>query len=155
MSEGVIVIEANLKSGSLITAKEALSQGREVFAVPGSPLDPRAGGPNALIQDGATLVAKTQDVTDVLENNQSFHLSDTLDPDDYELDHIPAQKEIDCARTLVLENLSPEMIEIDDLIRATKLDARLVHIVLTQLELAGRIEHFTGNRIALIYGGKE
>jgi len=155
LSEGVVVIEANLKSGSLITAKEALSQGREVFAVPGSPLDPRAGGPNALIQDGATLVAKTQDITDILENNKSFHLSDTLKPDDYELDHIPEQKEIDHARVLVLENLSPEMIEIDDLIRATKLEARLVHIVLTQLELAGRIEHFTGNRIALIYGGKE
>ncbi len=155
LCEGVVVIEANLKSGSLITAKEALSQGREVFAVPGSPLDPRAAGPNALIQDGATLVTQTRDITDVIENNQGFHLSDTLPPDEYQLDHIPEQKEIDHARTLVLENLSPEMIEIDDLIRATKLDTRLVHIVLTQLELAGRIEHFTGNRIALIYGGKE
>lgn len=155
LSEGVVVIEANLKSGSLITAKEALSQGREVFAVPGSPLDPRAAGPNALIQDGATLVSKTQDITDVLENLQTFHLSDTINQNEYKLDHIPPQKEIDQARELVLENLSPEMTEIDDLIRATKLDARLVHIVLTQLELAGRIEHFTGNRIALIYGGKE
>lgn len=155
LSEGVIVIEANLKSGSLITAKEALSQGREVFAVPGSPLDPRAAGPNALIQDGATLVTQTRDITDVLENNQTFHLADTFKPDEYQLDHIPEQKDIDKARALVLENLSPEMIEIDELIRATKLDARLVHIVLTQLELAGRIEHFTGNRIALIYGEKE
>ena len=155
LSEGVVVIEANLKSGSLITAKEALSQGREVFAVPGSPLDPRAAGPNALIQDGATLVTQTRDVTDVLDNIQTFHLSDTFDHNEYQLDHIPEQKEIDRARSLILENLSPEMIEIDELIRATKLDARLVHIVLTQLELAGRIEHFTGNRIALIYGGKE
>ncbi|MBQ3696213.1 MAG: DNA-processing protein DprA [Alphaproteobacteria bacterium] len=155
LAEGVIVIEANLRSGSLITAKEALSQGREVFAVPGSPLDPRAAGPNALIQDGATLVTQTRDITDVLENNKSFHLSDTLIPNDYQLDHIPAQKEIDQARALVLENLSPEMIEIDELIRATNLDARLVHIVLTQLELAGRLEHFTGNRVALIYGDKE
>lgn len=155
LSEGVIVIEANLRSGSLITAKEALSQGREVFAVPGSPLDPRAQGPNALIQDGATLVTQTRDVTEVLDNMQTFHLSDTIATADYQLDHIPETKEIDRARELILENLSPEMIEIDELIRATKLDARLVHIVLTQLELAGRIEHFTGNRIALIYGEKE
>ena len=155
LSEGVIVIEANLKSGSLITAKEALAQNREVFAVPGSPLDPRAAGPNALIQDGATLVTQAQDVLDVLENTSTFHLTDTIKSNDYKFDHIPAQKEIDRARNLVLENLSPEMIEIDELIRATELDARLVHIVLTQLELAGRIEHFTGNRIALIYGDKE
>ena len=152
LSEGVVVIEANLKSGSLITAKEALSQGREVFAVPGSPLDPRAAGPNALIQDGATLVTQTNDITDVLKNIQTFHLSDTLKDNEYQLDHIPEQKEIDRARNLVLENLSPEMIEIDDLIRTTKLETRLVHVVLTQLELAGRLEHFTGNRIALIYG---
>ena len=126
-----------------------------MFAVPGSPLDPRAAGPNALIQDGATLVTETRDVTEVLNNMQTFHLSDTVAATDYQLDHIPEAKEIDRARTLVLENLSPEMIEIDELIRATKLDARLVHVVLTQLELAGRIEHFTGNRIALIYGEKE
>ena len=155
LSKGVIVIEANLKSGSLITAKEALSQGREVFAVPGSPLDPRAAGPNALIQDGATLVAQTRDITDVLEQTETFHLSDTITPSDYQLDHIPEQQDIDQARTIILENLSPEMTEIDDLIRATNLEARMVHIVLTQLELAGRIVYFTGNRIALIYGEKE
>jgi len=155
LSDGVVVIEANLRSGSLITAKEALSQGREIFAVPGSPLDPRAAGPNSLIQDGATLVSKTQDITDVLEKTKTFHLADTTPLCDYQLDHIPAAKEIDRARDLILENLGPETIEIDELIRATKLDARLVHIVLTQLELAGRIEHFTGNRIALIYGEKE
>ena len=78
-----------------------------------------------------------------------------MKPNDYQLDHIPEQNEIDSARKLILENLSPEMTEIDELIRATNLEARLVHIVLTQLELAGRIEYFTGNRIALIYGGKE
>ena len=155
LSEGILVIEANLKSGSLITAKEALSQGREIFAVPGSPLDPRAAGPNALIQDGATLVSQTRDITDVLENTHTFHLNDTITPGEYQLDRIPDQKDIDKARAMVLENLSPEMIEIDDLIRTTKLEPRLVHIVLTQLELAGRLEHFTGNRIALIYGGKE
>ena len=155
LSEGTVVIEANLRSGSLITAKEALAQGREVFAVPGSPLDPRAAGPNALIQDGATLVTKTQDITDLLEHNKSFHLSETILDNEYQFDTIPNQQDIDTARALVMENLGPEMIEIDELIRATKLEARMVHVVLTQLELAGRLEHFTGNRIALIYGEKE
>ena len=155
LSEGVVVIEANLRSGSLITAKEALSQGREVFAVPGSPLDPRASGPNALIQDGATLVSQTRDIIDVLDKIKTFHLSDAILDNEYQMDHIPEQKEIDRARILVLENLGPEMIEIDELIRETNTDARMIHIVLTQLELAGRLEHFTGNRIALIYGDKE
>ncbi len=155
LSQGVVVVEANLHSGSLITAKEALSQNREVFAVPGSPLDPRAAGPNALIQDGATLVTKTQDITDVLTHNASFHLTDAVLKTPYNLDNIPKEKELDAARTLILENLSPEMTEIDALIRETNLEPRIVHVILTQLELAGRIEHFTGNRIALIYGGKE
>ena len=155
LSKGVVVIEANLRSGSLITAKEALSQGREIFAVPGSPLDPRAAGPNTLIQEGATLVTQTRDITDVLKNMPSFHLSDPIKPTDYQLNVVQLEKDIDKARKLVLENLSPEMIEIDELIRATGLETRLIHIVLTQLELAGRIEHFTGNRIALIYGDKE
>ena len=155
LSEGVVVIEANLRSGSLITAKEAISQGREVFAVPGSPLDPRAAGPNSLIQDGATLVTQARDITDVLNHLTSFHLSEISHTNEYHLDQIPEQTEIDKARALILENLSPETIEIDTLIRETKLDTRLVHIVLTQLELAGRLEHFTGNRIALIYGEKK
>ena len=155
LSQGVVVIEANLRSGSLITAKEALSQGREVFAVPGSPLDPRAAGPNALIQDGATLVTKVDDIVDTLTKQKHFHLSDTTNTFDYHLDTIPDEKEIDKARHIILENLSPEMIEIDELIRATNLETRMVNIVLTQLELAGRLEHFPGNRIALIYGGKE
>ena len=155
LSEGIIVIEANLKSGSLITAKEALTQGREIFAVPGSPLDPRAAGPNALIQEGATLVTNVQDIIDTLQNNKTFHLSDSITTNDYQLDVKSLEKDIDHARQIVLENLSPEMVEIDELIRATQLTPRLVNIVLTQLELAGRLEHFPGNRIALIYGGKE
>ena len=155
LSVGVVVIEANLKSGSLITAKEALSQGRDVFAVPGSPLDPRAAGPNALIQEGATLVTKATDIIDTLNNNKTFRLSDTIVPDEYQLNIETLEKDIDKARAVVLENLGPEMVGIDDLIRATNLTPRIVNVILTQLELAGRLEHFPGNRIALIYGEKE
>ncbi len=155
LSKGVVVIEANLKSGSLITAKEALSQGRKVMAVPGSPLDPRAAGPNMLIQQGATLISSAKDITNTLDHIEDFHLSDTITPGEYKLDLDKMEKDIDKARHLVLENLGPEMIETDALIRATELPARLVSIVLTQLELAGRLEHFPGNRIALIYGDKK
>ena len=155
LSKGVVVIEANLKSGSLITAKEAHAQGRHLFAVPGSPLDPRAAGPNLLIQNGATLVSSTKDVIDVMQNIQTFHLADTLNPKDYKLDVIKLEKDIEKARSIVLENLGPEMIEIDSLIRETGLPSRLVNVVLTQLELAGRLEHFPGNQVALIYGGNE
>ena len=152
LSLGVIVVEANLKSGSLITAKEALSQGREVFAVPGSPLDPRAAGPNSLIQDGAVLVTKAWDVIDELKKQKSFHLTDTIKPTEYKLDLNQIQNNLQHAQEVVLENLGPEMIEIDNLIRATQLEPQMVNIVLTQLELAGRLEHFPGNHIALIYG---
>jgi len=155
LSRGVVVIEANLKSGSLITAKEAQAQGRQVLAVPGSPLDPRAAGPNMLIQQGATLVTSVKDVTNALDHIESFYLSDTLNPNEYQLDFDKIEKDIDHARHIVLENLGPEMIETDALIRATGIPARLVSIVLTQLELAGRLEHFPGNRIALIYGDKK
>ncbi|MBP5344023.1 MAG: DNA-processing protein DprA [Alphaproteobacteria bacterium] len=152
LSQGVIVVEANLKSGSLITAKEALSQGREVFAVPGSPLDPRSAGPNMLIQDGATLVTKALDVIEALKKQTTFHLKDTLNATDYKLDMKQIQNNLEKAYDIVMENLGPEMIEIDTLIRATGLDSQMVNVVLTQLELAGRLEHFTGNRVALIYG---
>jgi len=149
---GVIVVEANLKSGSLITAKEALSQGREVFAVPGSPLDPRSAGPNMLIQDGAVLVTKAWDIIDALKKQPSFHLKDTIRNSDYKLDMKQIQNNLESAYKIVLENLGPDMVEIDTLIRETGLEAQMVNVVLTQLELAGRLEHFPGNRISLIYG---
>ena len=152
LSLGVIVVEANLKSGSLITAKEALSQGREVFAVPGSPLDPRSAGPNMLIQDGAMLVTKALDVIESLKKQTTFHLKDTIPAADYKLDMKQIQNNLEKAYNTVLENLGPDMVEIDTIIRETGLDSQMVNVVLTQLELAGKLEHFPGNRVALIYG---
>lgn len=152
ISLGVIVVEANLKSGSLITAKEALSQGREVFAVPGSPLDPRSAGPNMLIQDGALLVTKAVDVIESLKKQTTFHLKDTVLASDYKLDMNQIQNNLAKAYDIVLENLGPDMVEVDTLIRATGLDSQMVNVVLTQLELSGQLEHFPGNRVALIYG---
>ena len=153
LSEGLIVIEAQVHSGSLITAREALSQGREVMAVPGFPLEPRSRGPNALIKDGAKLVETVDDVLDTLNQNRQFHLSEIL-PDE---DTLPAfhalTDDVANARDEVLNALSAEPIEIGALVRATGIDLSVINIILVELELAGRLERHPGNSVSLIYGG--
>ena len=153
LSKGVVVIEANLKSGSLITAREAGNQGRDVFAVPGFPMDPRSAGPNALIQDGATLVQSAKDIVDVLATEKTFHLSETVAEQDYKLDFHSIEANLDTVRQKVLENLSAEPVEVDSLVRATESTMQEVNVVLVELELAGRIERHYGNRVSLVYGG--
>ena len=153
LSKGVVVIEANLKSGSLITAREAADQGRDVFAVPGFPMDPRSSGPNALIQDGATLVQSAKDIVDALAREKTFHLEEMAKPKDYKLDFHSIEANLDKVRQKVLENLSAEPVEIDALVRATESTMQEVNVVLVELELAGRLERHPGNRVSLIYGG--
>ena len=150
LGEGTLVIEAQERSGSLITAREAAHFGREVFAVPGSPVDPRSTGPNALIRDGATLVSSAQDVIDALESLNHF----TLRP---EVNTSIAQEELldedalKDARDLVCHSLGTDPISVDLLIQDTGLDARAVNIVLVELAVAGRLERHPGNRVSLIY----
>ena len=153
LSRGVVVIEANLKSGSLITAREAANQGRDVFAVPGFPMDPRSQGPNALIQDGATLVQSAKDIVDALAQEKTFHLEETLEAKDYKLDFHSIEANLDKVRQKVLENLSAEPVEVDSLVRATESTMQEVNVVLVELELAGRLERHHGNRVSLVYGG--
>lgn len=153
LSKGVVVIEAQVKSGSLITAREALTQGREVFAVPGFPMDPRSAGPNALIQDGATLVQSARDIVDALVQEKTFHLEETLAPQNYQLDFHSVELNLESVRQKVLENLSAEPVEVDDLVRVTEATMQEVNIVLVELELAGRLERHFGNRVSLVYGG--
>ena len=115
---GVVVVEANARSGSLITARFAADQGREVFAVPGSPLDPRAAGPNDLIRHGATLTEGAADVTAVLgdllrrplaEGKRSDFRAVSVSP--------PSESEVDSARAVVLESLGPSPVTVDDMYR--------------------------------------
>ncbi len=153
ISEGVVIIEAQKHSGSLITAKEALSQNREVMAVPGFPLDPRSTGPNALIKEGACLIETAKDITENLNHHQTFQLSDTSDiqtvlPDFHTLD-----KDVQDVRVEVINALSAEPIEIDLLARSTQINLSLINIILVELELAGRLERHPGNKVSLIYGG--
>lgn len=151
LSLGVLVVEAAMRSGSLITARMALEQGREVMAVPGSPMDPRCEGTNNLIRQGATLVASADDVIRALENlsppavrerqGDLFVASRPAEPD---------ESELAAARAVILENLGHAPVAIDELVRGCQLSAPVVLTVVLELELAGRVQRQPGNQVNLI-----
>ncbi len=151
---GVVVVEAAPRSGSLITARFALEQGREVFAVPGSPLDPRCRGSNNLIREGATLTETAADVLQVLDGMSRAQvgrprpvaLAESGTPDEGGA----GGSEIDAARRTVMEQLGPAPTAVDELIRQTALAPALVRTALLELELAGRLDRLAGDRVALI-----
>jgi len=143
---GVIITEAEEKSGSLITARFALEQNREVMAVPGSPLDPRAAGPNGLIKQGAQLVTNASDVHACL---QGFgKVSEPSGFDNYgrtgPIDYEPATvKQIEVL-------LSPTPISIDELCTITSLPWRTIAAIIVELELEGRAVMVNGNKVASV-----
>lgn len=149
LSEGVVVVEAALRSGSLITARLAGEQGREVFAVPGSPLDPRCHGSNNLIRQGAALTESAEDVLRGLGGRRiaPAPAAALAEPDLAPLPP-PAEADTDKARVLLIEHLSPSPTAVDELVRQTELPPALVASALLELELAGRIERHPGNRVA-------
>jgi len=147
MALAVIVVEAAERSGSLITARLAAEQGREVFAVPGSPLDPRASGANRLLKGGASLVTCAEDVIEALAP-----LLDRPASTDFEAPgarHDRLDPPTDTVRGRILELLSPVPTSIDDLVRLSGASASDVQIVLLELELAGRLERQSGGLVAL------
>jgi len=149
ISLGVIVIEAAPQSGSLITARNAAEQGREVFVVPGSPLDPRARGGNELIRQGATLVQTAEQVIEALRPLLARQLAEP-DTNSRPLIAPVDDASVDRARPEVLEKLGPTPVEIDELVRQTGLSAATVAVVLMELALAGRLERHAGQRVSLI-----
>ncbi len=151
LSLGIVVVEAARRSGSLITARLALEQGREVFAVPGSPLDPRSHGPNSLLRQGATLTEGPRDVLEALEPMLRQPLAEG-ERIDYEtpLDAQPSEQELDSAREIVISCLSPSPVAVDEVIRQCHMSPAVVLMVLLELELANRIERQPGNRVATI-----
>jgi DNA processing protein len=161
LSLGVIVVDAALRSGSLITARLAQDAGRELFAVPGSPLDPRSRGANDLIRQGAHLTETAQDVLDNLPDHPlreglardplfvqgTSGLSEPA-PDWQEPQEDPA--DLARARTQVVDLLSTSATAVDDVARRCQFSAAAILAVLLELELAGRIETLPGGRVALL-----
>jgi len=147
---GVVVVEAASRSGSLITARMALEQGREVFAVPGSPLDPRARGPNELIRGGATLI---QSAADVIESLSGPFAPQKPPPAALRLDDETSvatdKSEFAEARRMVGEQLGATPVTVDELVRECQLPAKVVLTVLLEFELAGKVERHPGNRVSL------
>jgi DNA processing protein len=150
LAAGVIVVEAARRSGSLITARLAGEQGREVFAVPGSPLDPRAEGTNGLIKQGAIPVTEAADVIAVLEPilGRSPHLPIREPVAEPPLP--PATGPDDDERARVLALLGPAPAAIDDLVRLSQATPATVRTVLLELEIAGRIERHGGAMVSLV-----
>jgi DNA processing protein len=170
MTLGVVVVEAAARSGSLITARFALEQGREVFAVPGSPLDPRARGCNELLRHGATLTENADDVLSQLgpqlrgiETTTPLTLS-RADGEATELP--PAKVQVpgigwepppvaakpefeEAGLELILEKLGPTPVAVDELVRQCQMSAATVATLLLELELAGRVERHPGNAVSL------
>jgi DNA processing protein len=146
---GVIVIEAAKRSGSLITARFALEQGREVFAVPGSPLDPRAEGSNGLLKQGATLVTEAADVVTVLRPimGEPIELS-AREPD--EPAPLPISDPGSDERRRIVALLGPTPVAIDDLVRLSGSSPAIVRTVLLELDLAGRLGRHGGSVVSLL-----
>lgn len=150
---GVVVIEAAARSGSLITARLAGEFGRLVFAVPGSPLDPRCEGTNGLLKDGATVTTKAQDVLQALapiSELDLFSQREADEPDDDNSGGRPlAPPPNDDERLIIIQALGPTPVEIDDIIRHTGLPASSVYLVLLELDIAGRLERHAGGFVSL------
>lgn len=145
LSRCILIVEAALKSGSLITARYALEQGRDVFAIPGHPLDPRARGCNQLIKNGAILVETLEDIVGEISPSTSLPLENKP----LLFKEAPPSLSLDKTRRLLNENLSLVPINVDELIRECQLSPSDVWVVLLEMELAGRLERLPGGKVAL------
>lgn len=157
LSSGVVVIEAAKRSGTLITARLAAKQGREVFAVPGSPFDIRCSGTNALIKNGAILVEKAEDVIEELESNKynllafkekdaKFHTMKSSATKN----NIPSDAELSKYREKVLELILYDPIRIADIVSYAGIDLSIVNFIILELELAGKVSRIYGNNVVRI-----
>jgi len=157
LSLGLIVVEAAERSGSLISARMAGDMGRTVFAVPGSPLDPRARGTNLLLKQGATPVTEANDIIEALRPlaGSITCQADTLAQPDL---LSPAMEEPESfqpiateeQRDIVIDALGPVPTDVDTLVRHTGMDTGAVHLILLELDLAGRLHRYAGNQVALV-----
>lgn len=153
LAYATVVTEAARRSGSLITARMALEQGREVFAVPGFPGDPRAQGPNQLIKQGAQLCEGAHDIVTALtpQVGQPIRRPDLADSWADSRAEPPAESdpgEAAEARRIIAEKLSPAPVDLDELLRQTQLTPATLLTILLEMELAGRLTRHPGNRVS-------
>ena len=146
LAVGTVVIEAAPKSGSLITARLANEAGREVMAVPGSPIDPRARGCNALIREGATLVQSAADVLETIRPLDARIVAETGSP--YAAPP-PLADASDRDRETILDLLGPSAVPVDEIVRQSRMPAAIVQMVLLELELGRRLERHAGGKVSL------
>ena len=154
MARGVLVVEAAPRSGSLITARLALEQDREVFAVPGSPLDARARGANDLLRQGAQLIESAEEILDCLRDiTRAPRIVPTEAPAPPEPPAPADPKETDSARRRIVNFLGPVPVTVDEIIRQCQFSPSAVSTALLELELSDRLERHPGNRVSLIQEG--
>jgi DNA processing protein len=158
LSLGTVVVEAALQSGSLITARLAGEQGREVMAVPGSPLDPRCRGANQLIRQGATLVETAGDVAEALSGFAGEARAPKQPPaaPSEAISNLSEHIEITAtsSRNIVEERLGPSPVAVDELLRQCHVSPPFLRMTLLELELAGRLIWHPGNRVSLLASGE-
>ena len=147
IAHGTVVIEAAPRSGSLITARRAGDYGREVMAVPGSPLDPRAQGCNMLIREGATLVQNVDDVLEAVGPIDARMVREARRPPRIAP---PGEPTGDRDRHAIAGLLGPTPVAIDELVRQSGRPAAAVQLILLELELAGRLERHAGARVSAV-----
>lgn len=147
MAAGTVVVEAAPQSGSLITARLAADAGREVMAVPGSPLDPRAQGCNRLIRDGATLIQSASDVIEAISNLNGKVASPSRPFESPPPEHsVEADQDI---RVRIEELLGPSPVPVDEIVRLSGGEPGAVQLVLLEMDLAGRLDRHAGNKVSL------
>jgi len=148
ISLGVVVVEAAERSGSLITARLANEQGRLVFAVPGSPLDPRSGGANGLIKQGASLITGVEDILEALTPLLGRSMPLALEEREHDASAMADPTEDTRSRVLML--LGPAPLPVDDIVVMSGASVSDVQILLLELELAGRLERHSGGRVSML-----
>ncbi len=152
MALGTVVVEASPKSGSLITARFAMENDREVFAVPGSPLDPRSKGCNQLIRQGASMLESVADILQGIRHLRNIPLEEsqgmTYVPDQATAD--PGDAELNDARRRVREKLGATAVSVDELVEQCETSAGSVLTVLLELELAGKLKRSPGNKVYIV-----
>jgi DNA processing protein len=150
LSFGVVVVEAADRSGSLITARRALDINREVFAVPGSPVDPRAGGTNRLLREGATLVTSAADIIEVIAPIMGMTPRPIVMDEPARADEREPPQADNALRTRIQNLISHAPVSVDDLARAAEAAPSVTQIVLLELELGGRLRRHAGGMVSLV-----